>query len=95
MIAVRALSRAALVERLQTYGCRYIRTLPDGTEIWETGWHEPFSLTPEPDGKYDEWQYFQLVARTIASTMPSDWDQEANKSKNGVSDKGKRDQKKK
>jgi hypothetical protein len=73
MTAVRALSRADLEQRLASYGCRFLRKLDDGTELWQTGWNEPFSLTPEPDGTYDEWQYFQLVARVIARTMPPNW----------------------
>ena len=73
MAAVRALSRAVIEERLKTYGCRFLQRLDDGTELWETGWGEPFTLVPEPDGKYDEWQYFQLLARIIAKTMPPDW----------------------
>lgn len=81
MIAIRALPRAVILERLKTYGCRFVRKLDDGTEIWETGWGEPFSLTPEPDGKYDEWAYFQLVARVIAKTMPPDWHDPNNKDK--------------
>ena len=81
MTAVRALPRAVLEERLKIYGCRFIRSLPDGTQLWETGWKEPFTLVPEPDGKYDEWQYFQLVARVIAKTMPPDWNEKNNHDK--------------
>lgn len=73
MIAVRSLPRAEIEYRLKTYGCRLVSKLDDGTELWETGWAQPFILTPEPDGTYDEWQYFQVMARVIATTMPPDW----------------------
>jgi hypothetical protein len=73
MNAVRALPYNVLEERLRIYGCRLIRRLAEGAELWETGWGEPFVLSPEPDGLYDEWQYFQLLAGVIAKTMPPDW----------------------
>jgi hypothetical protein len=73
MSAIRSLPRATIEERLRPYSCRFLRPLDDGTELWETGWGEPFVLSPEPDGMYDEWQYFQLLARVIAKTMPPDW----------------------
>lgn len=78
MTAVRFLTRNELEQRLAAYRCQYVRTFPDGTELWQTGWNEPFVLTPESgDNRYDEWQYFQLLAHVIAKTMPPDWNNES------------------
>jgi hypothetical protein len=40
-------------------------------ELWETGWGEPFSLSPE-DASYDEWQW-RRVHFLIRKTLPPVW----------------------
>jgi hypothetical protein len=37
-----------------------------------TGWDEPFTLSPEDDGFYDEFQYRRVLV-LIGRTMPPDW----------------------
>ena len=76
MIAVRRIGRAELEKRLSPYKCRKLQDLPPGFEVWETGWGYAFSLKPDRDGSYDEWQYFQLLANVIAQTMPYDWNKQ-------------------
>lgn len=74
MIAVRLIPRAEILKKLSPYGCRYIRTDNAGFELWETGWKEPFTLHPERDGVYDEWQYREILVKIIAGTMPPGWE---------------------
>ena len=74
-MAARLLTREQLSERLAPYACRLIQEQGSGLEFWVTGWNYPFTLTPEPgsDGRYDEWQYFRILAEVIGKTMPQDW----------------------
>jgi hypothetical protein len=72
MIAVRLYSPAELKKKLDLYKCRKVSDLGNGLELWETGWGAGFTLMSE-GGRYDEWQFRELVATVIASTMPDDW----------------------
>jgi hypothetical protein len=72
MAAVRLITKSEMEKRLRRYGCKFVESHPSGFEIWETGWQEPFTLWSEND-RYDEWQYFNLLGKVIAQTMPSDW----------------------
>jgi len=71
MIAPRRLARPELEERLAPYGCREIAEVCPGVELWETGWREPFVLSPE-DGMYDESDY-RRVLFLVSKTMPPGW----------------------
>lgn len=73
MIAVRLISPQELAKRLAPYKVEKIKVFADGTELWRTGWNAPFTLTPEADGRYDDWSYFKLVHEVIARTIPDDW----------------------
>ena len=73
MVAVRLYSRSEIEIRLAPYRCRCLKSLPDGSELWETGWGVPFVLLPEHGDRYDEWQYLQVLANIIGQTMPPDW----------------------
>lgn len=73
MIAVRLIQRKEIERRFASYRCRFIRKDRAGFELWETGWGEPFTLFPERDGSYDEWQFRQVLSAVIAPTMPDDW----------------------
>jgi hypothetical protein len=73
MIAVHLLSREQVEHVLGAYGCTYIKGGFPGLELWETGWGVPFTLQPNEDGRYDEWQIRRFVTFTIATTMPFDW----------------------
>jgi hypothetical protein len=79
MIAIRLLSAEQFSKRLAPYGCRKIADLAPGLELWETGWKEPFTLTPEvrsfhgvKEYWYDEWQFKSAFA-VVGDTMPPDW----------------------
>ena len=65
-------SRHALVKLLAPYGCRLVRQIEPGFELWETGWGEPFKLFPEGGGYYGE-QQLPRIRAVISSTMPTDW----------------------
>ena len=55
MSAEPLLTRAELEKRLRPYRCRQLDTLPDGSELWISGWGVLFVLSPEGDtGSYDE-----------------------------------------
>ncbi len=73
MIATRIFSRAHVERILSIYGCRYISGEWPGFEVWTTGWGQHFTLVPEENGSYDEWQIQRLIALTIASSLPPDW----------------------
>jgi hypothetical protein len=73
MVAVRLFTRAEIESRFAPYRCRLVRALPDGSELWETGWGEPFVMVPEQGDRYDEWQYRKALANVIGPTMPSNW----------------------
>lgn len=73
MVAIRLLSRAEMERRLSPYGCRRVAVLQPGLELWETGWGYPFTLSVEAGGRFDEWQYTQVITRVVARTMPEDW----------------------
>lgn len=68
--AIRLL-RAELERRLAPYTCRQIAEFGPGIELWETGWGEPFTLSPE-EGYYDEFQYRRVIF-LIGKTMPPGW----------------------
>jgi|HubBroStandDraft_2_1064218.scaffolds.fasta_scaffold11849_6 hypothetical protein len=75
MIAVRFFSKADVEKLLKPYGCTLRRTLPDGTEVWATGWNEVFTLSPEDlagdgDLRYDFWQINRLFSAVIGPTLP-------------------------
>jgi hypothetical protein len=72
MTAVRLLSFHDILSRLAPYGGQREMVLPDGTELWKTGWNFPFMLRPEHGGMYDEWQYTRAVG-AIGPTIPEDW----------------------
>ena len=78
MSAVQFCVRADIEKRLRPYRCRLLETLADGTEMWITGWHYPFTLTPESDDmgtmRYDAWQLEEVFATVIARTMPKGFD---------------------
>jgi hypothetical protein len=65
--------REELLRRLAPYRCRMISLVSAEpiVELWETGWQEPFSLSPE-DGLYDEWQWRRLNF-LIQKTIPPGW----------------------
>jgi hypothetical protein len=71
-VAVRIIDRAEFVKRLASYKCQLVQEYPSGFELWETGWGEPFTMWPE-NGRYDEWAYFELLAKVIGPTMPANW----------------------
>jgi hypothetical protein len=71
MTAVQRLTLADLSKRLSPYKCRKLADVMPGVELWETGWHEPFTLTPE-DGYYDEF-FYRKVMILIGATMPPGW----------------------
>ena len=71
MISVSRLTRAELNRRLAPYKCKQLATVALGFELWETGWGEPFTLSPE-DGYYDEFQYRRVLV-LVAKTMPPHW----------------------
>jgi hypothetical protein len=78
MIAVRFFARSDVERILAPYGCECAKTLPDGTELWVTGWNEYFTLSPEDpagdhDPRYDFWQIQRVMSAVIGQTMPSDW----------------------
>jgi hypothetical protein len=55
------------------YGCRKVRNLDAGFELWITGWGMLFTLRPlSPGGHYDQHDCNQLVLR-ITGTMPLEW----------------------
>ena len=72
------MTKSDIERKLYPYRCRYVDALPDGTEIWTTGWGHIFTLSPEaPDGKeprYDAWQLQRVMAGVIALTMPPGFD---------------------
>lgn len=72
MIAVAFISRAELERRLAPYRCRCVAQIADSIELWETGWHYPFTLWNH-GGLYEEDQYRRLLANVIATTMPPSW----------------------
>lgn len=74
MTPLRRLSRAELEQRLAPYKCRMMAEVCPGVELWETGWGEGFTLTPE-DGFYDDFQYRKTLF-LIARTMPPFWNPE-------------------
>lgn len=76
MVAVRLFSRHEIESRLAPYRCHRVKALPDGSELWETGWGEPFVLTPEQGNRYDEWQYFQVLSNVIGPTKLPNWAEE-------------------
>ncbi|HEY3778039.1 MAG TPA: hypothetical protein VGL35_08265 [Rhizomicrobium sp.] len=67
------LDREELVHRLAPYRCRLICELASNpcVELWESGWREPFTLSPE-NGQYDEWQW-RRVQFLIQKTLPPGW----------------------
>lgn len=73
MIATRLLSREHVTRILGMYGCRHISGEWPSFELWETGWKTAFTLSPEHDGSYDQWQIQRLVTMTIALSLPQDW----------------------
>jgi hypothetical protein len=66
-------NRDELLRRLAPYECRMICEISAEpcVELWETGWREPFSLSPE-NGFYDEWQW-RRVDSLIRKTLPPGW----------------------
>jgi hypothetical protein len=72
MVAMRIIDRAEFEKRLASYKCQLVQVYPSGFELWETGWGEPFTMWAE-DGRYDEWAYFEVLAKVIGPTMPANW----------------------
>ena len=73
MIVVQFFTRADIEKKLSPYRCQLIGVLPDGTDLWVTGWGFHFTLTPEATDvglRYDVWQLQQVIATVIALTMP-------------------------
>jgi len=69
-----SLTRAEMERRLRPYRCRQLDTLPNGSELWISGWGVYFFLFPETDtGLYDEWQYAHFIGNVVTLTMPVDW----------------------
>jgi hypothetical protein len=58
--------------QVRPYGCRKIADVAPGVELWETGWHEPFTMSPEGD-LYDGWQCRRIMTYVIHKTMPPGW----------------------
>jgi hypothetical protein len=73
MIATRLLSREHVLRVLGIYGCHHVSGEWPGFELWETGWGTPFTLSPEQNGSYDEWQLQRVVTMVIALTLPPTW----------------------
>jgi hypothetical protein len=73
MIAVRLISYKDMRANLAPYDCMRVATLQPGLELWETGWGTCFTLSPEANGSYDEWQYRRVLTEVIARTMPPKW----------------------
>jgi hypothetical protein len=73
MIAVRFLSRAELERKLSPYRCTKVADVAPCVELWETGWREPFTLSTDNDGRYDEWEYRRILISVVAQTMPANW----------------------
>jgi len=73
MISPRLLSRHDVARVLGPYKCEQIGLNEAGFEMWRTGWGEAFTLAPEQDGIFDEWQVRRVIATVIASTIPPDW----------------------
>ena len=65
-------SRHSLVKLLAPYGCKLVRQIEPGFELWETGWGAPFKLFPEGGGYYGD-QQLPRIRAVISSTMPTDW----------------------
>lgn len=65
--------REELFRRLAPYQCKLVAQISaqPPIELWETGWGEPFSLSPE-SGYYDEWQW-RRVLFLIQKTLPPGW----------------------
>lgn len=72
MIAVRLITQEELLKKLEPYQCRKIRDIDNTVELWQTGWGEPFTITP-CGGPYDLWLYTQIIANVIGQTLPEDW----------------------
>lgn len=71
MVSAIRFSRAELERRLAPYKCKLIAEFGDGIELWETGWHEPFTLYPD-NGYYDDFQYRRVIF-LVGKTMPPGW----------------------
>jgi hypothetical protein len=71
MIASLRLTKAELERKLSPYKCRKIADVAPGAELWETGWKEPFVLTPE-EGFYDDFAYRRVIF-LVSKTMPPGW----------------------
>jgi hypothetical protein len=71
MSAAIRITRVELERRLALYKCRKIADVAPDIELWETGWHEPFTLFPH-DGFYDDFQYRRVIL-LVGRTMPPGW----------------------
>jgi hypothetical protein len=72
---VRRFDLAALKKEFEPFGCRKVADVCEDpiVELWETGWREPFTLSPE-DGYYSDFEYRR--ARVLfGKTMPPGWQQ--------------------
>ncbi len=74
MNAARLYSREDVTRKLAPYKCTLIRSLK-GFELWETGWGEPFTLSPEEasDEPYYDEQQIRRALVVMAQTMPTGW----------------------
>ena len=72
MIAVRRLQRSELERRLAPYQCTKRADICHLTELWVTGWDEPFTLCPDEDDYLDDFDY-KRVLFLISKTMPPGW----------------------
>ncbi|MEN5170059.1 hypothetical protein ABE444_10870 [Brevundimonas pondensis] len=70
----RLLTQSEVLGALAPYGCEFVKTEFPGYEVWVTGWGYTFTLSREPDLQhYDEYTVTQVVALTVAETMPATW----------------------
>lgn len=73
MVAARRFSYEEFKQGFAQYGLRRCSTICNDPiiELWELGWGEPLTLTPE-DGYYDEFQW-RRIQILINNTIPPGW----------------------
>ena len=77
MGALRLYSRDELLAKLAIYKCKFVASVMEGVELWETGWHEPFTLYRVLEDRYSDDQYRRVLV-FIGKTIPPDWHENGN-----------------